>query len=116
MSVVDKVAVVTGGASGIGEGCVRKLWSLGYMVEILDRQSDQATRLADELNLSSNRVKFRYVDVADPHHVEERAQEIWNEYQGPEVQVTSAGIVVSSANILDTDLEVQDRVRPVNYL
>ena len=31
MSVVDKVAVVTGGASGIGEGCVRKLWSLGYM-------------------------------------------------------------------------------------
>ena len=115
MSIVDKVAVVTGGASGIGEGCVRKLWSLGYMVEILDRQGEQATRLVDELNLSSNRVKFRYVDVADSHHVEERAQEIWNEYQRLDVLVTSAGILESSANILDMDLDAHDRVWQVNY-
>ena len=53
MSSMDKVAVVTGGASGIGEGCVRKLVSLGYLVEILDQEREQSARLVNELNSSS---------------------------------------------------------------
>lgn len=115
MSFKEKVAVVTGGASGIGEGCVRKLLSLGYIVEILDRDSEQASRLVDELNSSSNPAKLRFVDVADADNVEECAQQIWSEYQRLDVLVTSAGILESSANILDMDMEAHDRIWQVNY-
>lgn len=115
MSLVDKVAVVTGGASGIGEGCVRKLISQGYLVEIIDLESEQATGLVGELNASNHCAKLRCVDVADSEHVEDCAQQIWHEYQRLDVLVTSAGILESSANILDMDLEAHDRIWEVNY-
>lgn len=47
--LTGKVAVVTGGASGIGAGCVRKLVSMGASVVIADRQLELAQALADEL-------------------------------------------------------------------
>ena len=44
-----RVAVVTGGASGIGEGCVRKMASEGYHVVVADRDIENARALVEEL-------------------------------------------------------------------
>ena len=115
MSSMDKVAVVTGGASGIGEGCVRKLVSLGYLVEILDQEREQSVRLVNELNSSSLRTKHHVVDVSDAHSVDECAQQILGEHGRIDVLVTSAGILESSANILDMDMVSHDRVWQINY-
>ena len=115
MSSMDKVAVVTGGASGIGEGCVRKLVSLGYWVEILDHEREQSARLVNELNSSSLRTKHHVVDVADAHSVDICAQQILEEHGRIDVLVTSAGILESSANILDMDMVSHDRVWQINY-
>jgi NAD(P)-dependent dehydrogenase (short-subunit alcohol dehydrogenase family) len=45
----ETVAVVSGGASGLGEATVRELVARGASVGILDRDGDRASRLADEL-------------------------------------------------------------------
>ena len=49
----NKVAVITGGASGIGEGTVRRFIAEGAKCVIADIQNDLAEELADELGESA---------------------------------------------------------------
>ena len=49
MKLENKVAIVTGGASGIGEACSRQLTALGARVVIADLQEDKGQALASEL-------------------------------------------------------------------
>ena len=62
----NKVALVTGGASGIGEAVVRELAAGGAKVVIADFNLDAAEKLAKEVGSAS---AFK-VDVADPVQVE----------------------------------------------
>lgn len=62
-----KVAVVTGGASGIGEATVRRFVDEGARVVIADVQEDRGKRLMDAL---PGRAVFQRTDVADEAQVE----------------------------------------------
>jgi NAD(P)-dependent dehydrogenase (short-subunit alcohol dehydrogenase family) len=62
MNVKNNVAVVTGGASGLGEACVRNLLSGGAKIAILDFAADRGEKIAAELGKD---VIFAQTDVAD---------------------------------------------------
>ena len=65
---IDKtVGVVTGGASGIGEGVVRMLVKEGGRAAILDLPGSDGAALAEELGDS---VEFFALDVTNPAEVE----------------------------------------------
>jgi len=49
MRIKDSIAVITGGASGLGEACVRSFCSLGGKVAILDVAPERGEKLANEL-------------------------------------------------------------------
>ena len=49
MEIRDSAAVVTGGASGLGEACVRNLVNRGGKVAILDFAEDRGEKVASEL-------------------------------------------------------------------
>ena len=53
-----KVAVVTGGASGIGEATVRRFVEEGARVGFADRDSDRGTLVANEIEASGGEVLF----------------------------------------------------------
>src|SRR3954447_16368152 len=57
-----KVAVVTGGASGIGEACVRRLAGEGAAVVIADVDAERGRALADEVG--AEQARFLHCDVA----------------------------------------------------
>ena len=59
-NLTDKVAVVTGGASGIGEGVVRHFVDEGAAVVIADIQDEAGSALAEQLG---PRVVFQHTDV-----------------------------------------------------
>jgi 3-hydroxyacyl-CoA dehydrogenase/3-hydroxy-2-methylbutyryl-CoA dehydrogenase len=61
MQVKDSIAVITGGASGLGESCVRSLSALGAKVAILDVVAERGEKLAAELG---SNVIFVHADVA----------------------------------------------------
>lgn len=74
MQISGASAVVTGGASGLGEATVRRLHAAGAQVVILDRDEERGARLAKELG---NTVVFVKTDVtaeADVQAAVERAQ------------------------------------------
>src|ERR671928_748790 len=67
MKTYDVAAVVSGGASGLGEATTRELVARGAAVTILDLQEDKGRALADELG---GHTTFVRTDVTDPASVE----------------------------------------------
>lgn len=100
MELKDKVAVVTGGASGLGEAVVRDFAAAGAKVAILDLNLPRAQAIAAELG--SDRVTTHAVDVADAASVGQALSEILASHGAVHICVNCAG-VADPAKILDRD-------------
>ena len=67
MDINNKVAIVTGGASGLGEATVRRFASLGARVAIFDMNQERGNAIAAELG---DAVLYQCVDVTDEASVQ----------------------------------------------
>lgn len=108
---MSRVAVVTGGASGIGLGVARSFLADGYRVAILDYRG--AAAAADELAGGGATVLAADVDVADRASVREGFERVRTELGPVDILVTSAGIE-SFTPVLDITDEGWDRIITVN--
>lgn len=109
---VRSVAVITGGARGIGEAAARKLAAVGHAVAILDVARDRGEALARELGEGA---RFYPCDVADPAGVDELAARCARELGPAAVLVTSAALIPNTESVMDMDLAAHDRMWRVNY-
>jgi len=89
MRTADAVAVVTGGASGLGEGVVRMVAAEGGAVAIFDLPSSPGEKLAAELGES---VVFHPVDVTRPDQVAAATAAVAERFGRIDLLVNSAGI------------------------
>jgi 2-hydroxycyclohexanecarboxyl-CoA dehydrogenase len=110
---VSRVAVVTGGASGIGLGVVRQFVADGYDVASLDRDGATAAATAAELQGGSGKVIAVECDVADRTSVDAAFAQVRSELGQIEILVTSAG-VESFDSLLEISPEKWDRIIAVN--
>lgn len=85
---IEGIAVVTGGASGIGAACCRELYANGANVVVLDRELSRAEEVAKEIGGRAWRA-----DVGDERATEACAAAIEAEIGPVEVLVNSAGII-----------------------
>ena len=107
------LAVVTGGAHGIGEFAVRKFAGMGFSVAILDVANERGNALASEL--SSCPVRFHECDVSDAEKVEQVSNLTRDEFGEPSILVTSAALIPNSESIMEMDLKAHQRMWDVNY-
>jgi NAD(P)-dependent dehydrogenase (short-subunit alcohol dehydrogenase family) len=112
--LAGKVAVVTGGASGLGYTTVEKFVAEGARVVIADLDDERGAELAAACGASA---RFRRVDVADAEQMSELVSLAVNEFGGLHIMINNAGI--SSAmhkSFLHDDLADFNRVMSVNLL
>ncbi|MEM8732118.1 MAG: SDR family oxidoreductase [Pseudomonadota bacterium] len=109
MRLEGKTAIVTGGASGFGEGIVRKFLTEGAQVMIADINAPAAMGLANALGASSCPV-----DVSDKASVAALAQAAEKTFGTPDIVVNNAGITHLPQPAEDVSEEDFDRVFAVN--
>ncbi len=83
------MAVVTGGASGLGAGTVRRFVDLGGRAAILDLPGSAGADLADELG---DAAMFAAADVRDSDQVEVALAAVVNEFGAIDVNLNAAGV------------------------
>src|SRR3954454_7086432 len=107
---VDKVAVVTGGAGGIGAATCRRLASEGATVVVVDVAADAGADLAGELD-----GLFVQADVTSPEDNERMYALTVERYGRVDVAFHNAGISPpDDDSILETGLDAWRRVQEVN--
>ena len=107
----DKVALVTGGAGGIGSATVRQLAAGGAKVAIADRDGQRARSLADEFGDQALPVT---VDISDEVDVDRCAAAIVERFGRIDLHVLNAGIPGSLAPFEELSADDFDRVIAVN--
>jgi NAD(P)-dependent dehydrogenase (short-subunit alcohol dehydrogenase family) len=96
-----RVAVVTGGARGIGAATVRRLHAEGAAVVAADLQDDAGTALATELG---ERCRYVRTDVACEDAVAALVDGAVDTFGGLDLMVNNAGIMGASGSIARLDL------------
>ena len=115
--LAGKVAIVTGGASGIGRGIAERFAAEGAGVVIADVRDDLGAELADELNAQGHTTVFRRTDVGDQAQVSELVRSAVSAFGGLHVMVNNAGISSPlRKGLFAEDFEEFDRVMRVNLL
>ena len=93
MSNVQRVALVTGGASGMGEATCHELGRRGHKVAVLDIDSQSAQRVSAALQAEGVTALGVATDVTDRHAVEEAFAKVRSGLGPVTILVTSAGMV-----------------------
>jgi len=106
----NKVAIITGAASGIGRATALRFASEGAKVVVADLSEKEGTELADEIGGT-----FVKVNVADEESVKSMYASVVETYGGVDILFNNAGISPSDDDsILTTGLEAWQRVQDVN--
>ncbi|KAK9280584.1 hypothetical protein L1049_014278 [Liquidambar formosana] len=110
-----KVAIITGGASGIGEGAVKLFSKHGAKVVIADVQDDLAHSICKDLDPKS--ALFVHCDVTNESDVKNAIDTTVAKYGQLDIMFNNAGIMgVAKPSILDNDKAEFEKVISVNIV
>lgn len=105
----DRVALVTGGASGIGRATVERLASEGVSVIIADIQDDAGEAAAAELREAGRSVTYVHLDVSDEASWQTVVDQLQRSHGRLDILVNNAGIGDVQA-LEETPIETWERV------
>ena len=111
--LTDQVAIVTGGARGVGRGIASVLAAEGARVVIADVDGALAESTAAELRTEAREALAITADVTDPASVEELADRVVAEHGRIDILAANAGVYPSAA-IDAIDDALWDRVMDIN--
>jgi len=106
----ERIAVVTGASSGIGEATARELSRRGWHCVLLARRADRLEAVGTEIG-----GEWEVCDVRDREQVDEVAGRVLARHPAVTLLVNNAG-VPARGSFLEIDPELVERVIAVNYL
>ena len=110
MTDAQRIAVVTGASSGIGESLARSLSAAGWRCVLVARREERLRALAGEIG-----AEFEVCDVGERAEVEALAASVLERHPAVHLLVNNAGIAERDT-FVDADLDAVERVLYVNYL
>jgi NAD(P)-dependent dehydrogenase (short-subunit alcohol dehydrogenase family) len=114
MNLNDKVAIVTGGASGFGAAIARRLAQAGAAVMVADLNAEGAQRMADELISAGGRAAAMTCDVSCEADYRRLVDGVLQQLGGLHIVVNNAGTTHRNKPALQVTEDEFDRVYRVN--
>ncbi|MFC7685075.1 3-oxoacyl-ACP reductase FabG [Ureibacillus sp. GCM10028918] len=113
MRLQDKVAIITGGANGIGKAACEAFLNQGAKVVIADFDEERGKELEQHLRNQGKDVLFIGVDVANQESVKNMVAQVLVNYEKIDILINNAGITKDAMLVKMTEQDF-DRVLDVN--
>lgn len=114
MRLKDKVAIITGSGSGMGQAEAIGFARAGAKVVVADIKQEAAQTVVDEIKGNGGEAMAVAVDVTDKAQLEQLVNQTIDTYARIDILVNNAGIFDYYTNSLDTTEELWDKIFAVN--
>jgi len=111
--VTGKIAVVTGGSSGLGRGCSLRLAQEGAKVIVADIQDDLGGEVVQEIKDAGGQARYVRLDVTDELAWQSLMDIVKEEFGALHILVNNAGIAIAGS-IVDMTLEDWQQQQAIN--
>ncbi|MFD1774000.1 SDR family oxidoreductase [Paenibacillus rhizophilus] len=117
--IQDRIVIITGASSGIGEATAKELASKGAKVILAARREDRLQKLQQEIESSGGQAVYKVTDVASHEQMEELAAYALKEFGKIDVMVNNAGVMplspVHEKKIHEWDAMIDINIKGVLY-
>ena len=110
----DKIVVVTGASSGIGEAMAREYAKMGAKVVMAARREEELQRIANDIRMAGGKVVYRACDVTKEEECKHLIEVAVSEFGGIDIMICNAGLSMR-ALFDECDLSVLHRLMDVNF-
>lgn len=114
MMLSNRIAIITGGARGIGRGTAIKFAEEGCSLVIADVLVAEAEQTLEEIFSRGREGIFVRCDVSDSRQVKDMVRQVFSKFGGVDILVNNAGIGTTPISITDLSEEEWDRVLAIN--
>jgi NADP-dependent 3-hydroxy acid dehydrogenase YdfG len=112
-TIQDKVVIITGASSGIGEATAKELASKGAKLVLAARREERLKKLQDEIQSTGGQAIYKVTDVTSRGQMEELAEYALKEFGKIDVLVNNAGIM-PQAFLAENKVDEWDKMIDVN--
>lgn len=116
MNWKDKVVLLTGASSGIGEGLAIALAARGAVLGLLARRENLLTALAEKCQSAGGKARVLAADVTDADAVQRAADDLRKEFGHIDILIANAGIGGNNKETRDLQPDAVKRVIDINLL
>lgn len=111
---MNKIVLITGATSGIGEATALKATGAGYDLIITGRRKERLTELADKIRRKGREVLELCFDIRNPQEVKTAITELADKWKNISVLINNAGLAVGTSPIQDGVLDDWERMIDTN--
>lgn len=117
--IENKVVIITGASSGLGEATARRLAKRGAKLMLAARREDRLKELADEISKAGGVAKYQVTDVTDREQVKALADATHKAYDRIDVLINNAGLMplspLAALKVDEWDQMVDVNIKGVLY-
>ncbi|MBK8018212.1 MAG: SDR family oxidoreductase [Betaproteobacteria bacterium] len=114
MRLKGKIAIVTGGGQGFGEGIAKRMAEEGCQVMVADINDENGRKVVSEINAAGGRAAYQHCDVSKDADWAVLAKATVDTFGGLTTVVNNAGTTHRNQSMLDVSEEMFDRIYGVN--